>query len=80
VIIVVMPISRAYQAAMHPDTWDRQQGIVQALATKYGARTLDFEQDSRLTDKDFNDVNHLNARGAVRFSEFLDAELGPPRK
>lgn len=80
VVIVIMPISPAYQAAMRPATWDRGQHIVQELAKKYGARYLSFEPDSRLTDDDFNDVNHLNARGAVRFSEYLDAALGPPRK
>jgi hypothetical protein len=79
VVFVVMPVSPAYQAAMHPDTWERQQDIVQSLARKYGARSLNFEHESRLTDDDFNDVNHLNARGAVRFSGFLDAALGPPR-
>jgi hypothetical protein len=80
VVIVVMPISPAYQAAMRPAAWERSQHIVQDLARKYGARYLSFERESRLTDEDFNDVNHLNARGAVRFSEFLDAALGPPRK
>jgi hypothetical protein len=80
VVIVVMPISPAYETAMRPATWERAQDIVQDLAINYGARYLNFERDSRLTDEDFNDVNHLNAGGAIRFSEFLDAALGPPRK
>jgi hypothetical protein len=78
--IVVMPITPAYQAAMRPAPWQQTQDIVQGLARKYGARYLSFERDSRLTDEDFNDVNHLNPRGAVLFSGFLDAALGPPRK
>jgi hypothetical protein len=79
VVFVVMPTSPAYESAMHPATWERAKGIVQDLARKYGARVLSFEGEPRLTEADFNDVNHLNAKGAVRFSEFLNAALGPPR-
>lgn len=79
VVILFMPVSAAYQAAMHQDSWKREQDIVQDLARKYGARCLSFVGEPRLTDEDFNDVNHLNARGAVRFSGFLDAALGPPK-
>jgi hypothetical protein len=78
--IVVMPITPYYRAAMNSATWDRAEIIMKDLARKYEARYLNFERDPRLTDEDFNDVNHLNSRGAKRFSEFLDAALGPPQR
>ena len=78
VAIVVMPVCPSYQAAMPPATWERAQGIIEGLARKYGARYMNFEHEPSLAAGDFNDVNHLSARGAARFSEILDAALGPP--
>jgi hypothetical protein len=78
VVIVVMPTSPAYRHAMLPATWERAKAIVQGLGSKYGDRYLTFEGEPRLTEEDFNDVNHLNSRGAARFSEFLDAALRAP--
>jgi len=78
VAIVVMPVCPSYQAAMHHVTWERAQGIIEVLAHKYGARYMNFEHEPRLAAGDFNDVNHLSAHGATRFTEILDAALGPP--
>jgi hypothetical protein len=74
-----MPITPYYRAAMDSGSWDRAEVIIKNLGQKYGARYLSFEPEPRLTDEDFNDVNHLNSRGAKRFSDILDAALGPPQ-
>jgi hypothetical protein len=75
--IVIMPITSYYRAAMDSAMWDRTEVIIKDLTRKYGGRYSSFERDPRLTAEDFNDVNHLNSRGAKRFSEILDAALGP---
>jgi len=78
VAIVIMPVCPSYQAVMNHATWERAQGVAEGLAHKYGARYLNFEHEPRMAAGDFNDVNHLSAHGATRFSEILDAALGPP--
>jgi hypothetical protein len=76
--VVVMPVCPSYLAILPHDRWERTQEIVEGLARKHQARYITFEHESGMTDADFNDVNHLNAQGALRFTKMLDAALGPP--
>jgi DltD protein len=78
VAIVIMPVCPSYRALLPRDRWERAQEIVEGIARKHGARYLDFENEPHMAGGDFNDVNHLNAQGAPRFTRILDAALGPP--
>jgi len=77
VAIVTTPVWPTYQAGMRAADWQRARALVEDVARRHGARYLDFQHEPRLAAEDFEDSDHLNAEGAVRFARILDAALGP---
>ncbi len=79
VTLVALPVWTTYADGMKAAYWDRTEETFEQLAQKYGARYISHLREPRLTSEDFADVDHLNARGAVHFTELLNSELGKPK-
>lgn len=75
VVLVTLPVWRSYADGMKPEVWARTQATLERLTQKYGARYLSFLREPRLEAEDFHDPDHLNARGAVRFTQMLNVVL-----
>jgi hypothetical protein len=78
VVLLTMPVWPTYQAGMQDSYRSRTRSVIDRLVRQYGARALSFLQEPSLTAEDFLDCDHLNARGAVRFSALLNEALREP--
>jgi hypothetical protein len=74
-VLLMPPVCRAYTLKADPRQLAYVQHTAQMLGRAYGAQVLDYSQDVRFTDEDFFDSDHLNDRGAMKFSEMLRKEL-----
>jgi hypothetical protein len=79
VVLVTTPVWETYRAGMRQDRWSRTQAVIEAMVQKYGVRYLNHQNEPRMTADDFEDADHLNADGAVKFAGILDREMGPLR-
>jgi hypothetical protein len=77
-VMLTTPVWRTYRANMRQEQWQRAKATVEELARKHGATYLDFQHEPRLVAADFEDADHLNADGAVRFARILNEKLGAP--
>jgi hypothetical protein len=74
-VMITTPVSQSYREHMRPDTYRRMQEAVSDLSRRYGLEYRDYLADARFTPDDFADSDHLNARGAEKFSLILKDEL-----
>lgn len=75
VVLVTLPVWQTYADAMNPERWARTQTTLEKLTDKYGIRYFSFLREPRLEAADFYDLDHLNSRGAIRFTQMLNAAL-----
>src|SRR5258706_5255981 len=68
VLIFHMPVSRYYYNGTRPDSIANQQAEYKRLCDNFGGRYRDYLRDPRFTDGDFKNCDHLNERGARKFS------------
>lgn len=73
--LLTPPVSEAYASAVDPLRRARAIKAVSELAARRGVLYRDYFQDKRLKPEDFNDSDHLAAKGAARFSAFVAAEI-----
>jgi hypothetical protein len=79
VVFVTTPATRSYYEGMRPDLYGVMQDRVQYLCRKYGLLYFNYLKDRRFDNEDFFDSNHLDTRGAEKFSRFLSDEVVQPR-
>ena len=62
---------------MNPEITYRRDTLINSLRRKYPQlRLLDRERDTvNFVTRDFRDQNHLNDRGAIKFTKMLDSLL-----
>ena len=75
VILTQAPANLTYSEHLDPDAEGRFRATVAELEKKYGLRFFDYLRDSRFSETDFIDNDHLNADGAARFSRIFDEEV-----
>ncbi len=75
VLLITSPVTRFYDALIQPATYRQMQKAVHRLSQKYDVPYRNYMFDPRFTDSDFADADHLNFRGAHKFSHILEAEL-----
>lgn len=79
VVLVTTPVWETYRAGMRQERWSRTLGVIDAMVQKFGVRYLNHQNDPRMAAEDFEDADHLNADGAVKFARLLEQEMGPLR-
>jgi hypothetical protein len=79
VVLVTTPVWETYRAGMRQDRWSRTKDVIERLAQRYGARYFNYQNEPRMKADDFEDADHLNADGAVKFAGILEQAMGPLR-
>ncbi|MCX5662584.1 MAG: hypothetical protein NTW19_23130 [Planctomycetota bacterium] len=78
VVFVRTPAHACHREAIDPQALVRMLEVTNRVASRTGARFLDYFADRRFEDEDFNDGDHLNEQGARKFTKILDADLQAP--
>ena len=78
VLFLTTPLSSTYRAQFLNGEWVADRGRIEALARSCSASYRDYSADPRFEPGDFSDVDHLNARGAKRFTRILAEEAVIP--
>lgn len=76
VVLVTLPVTRYYSAGVHRDNYQRMQAALQDLSARHHVRYLNWMNDPRFNMTDFADGDHLNWRGAVKYSTLLEDAAG----
>lgn len=74
-VLVTPPCYATYNEHLDKAQFDRYVDLTDTVVAAYGLRWLDFLTDSRFTADDFWDADHLNDRGALKFTRVLRDSL-----
>ena len=74
-LLVIYPVSEFYNKYFSARKFEELRYFLTDLSTKFKVPFLDFAADNNFTLADFFDVEHLNSRGAKKFSGILNAKL-----
>jgi len=75
VVFVTPPLYSTYYNGIPGDAKKEVNNLVSNFAAAYGISYYDFSCDKRFHLHDFKNDNHLNSKGAEKFSEILNYEL-----
>ena len=78
VVFVATPIYSTLRTRLTNARWKADEARIEAIATACGATFHDFMADVRFDAADFENADHLNARGAKKFTRILAAEVVSP--
>ncbi len=74
-ILFTTPTFHAYNQYLDSATLHRNMNDIHRLSEKYGIDHWDYMDDRRFTKEDFYNSDHLNKKGAVKFSKLLSERL-----
>ncbi len=74
-VLLMPPVTASY--TRKADKWqlDFVQQVVDSCKKDYGVVVADYSCDNRFDDFDFFDTDHLNDKGAIKFSALLKSEI-----
>jgi len=75
VFFVSVPVYQTYSDFLDPANIRENHRILSHLCEMYPASYSDYTHDSRFHPEDFYDNDHLNSKGAEKFSRILDREI-----
>jgi hypothetical protein len=78
VFFVSTPVLKSYSDNLIPDIQVKNKLIITEMSEKYGIPYFDYSNDPFFVMGDFYDNDHLNSRGAEKFSRLLDREILAP--
>lgn len=80
VAIVELPTDSSYYTFLDPVKTEAIKRKLGEFARRHGIRFVDYTGDSRFSSSDFSWelVDHMNGRGATKFSKILDEEIIQP--
>lgn len=79
VVLVKMPVHKMLREAYRPEVLASYQATCDYLQKKFALRMLDYTQWDD-TDDLWQNINHLNAKGAARFTQTLSRDLAKEKK
>lgn len=74
-IVVTPPVVNDYSQYTNPAQEAKNKHILDSLQKIYHFRYLDFFRDTHFTNSDFNNPDHLNELGAIKFSTLLKSKI-----
>jgi hypothetical protein len=74
VVFVTLPEYDCFSRHLNPAINRRTAQIIDSFCLTYGCRRADYRSDSRFVASDFRDGDHLNFRGAQKFSRILNRD------
>tara|TARA_R110002033_G_C3896269_1_gene239479 strand:+ start:5420 stop:6343 length:924 start_codon:yes stop_codon:yes gene_type:complete len=73
VILITTPLHEEYIKGMNNKQWETTVKTSRLLASKFNNVTYyNFYNDKRFTQEDFKDADHLNVKGAKKFTLYLN--------
>lgn len=75
-ILITTPTHPLYQDALPDSACTAVKATLDEFRDRTGALVLDYSSDKRFTTADFYDLDHLNTRGAAKFTRILSKEAG----
>ncbi len=80
VALLYLPTIAEYSRRADPEKLARHRAVLEGLERKYPGHVVrkDYFNDSRFTHEDFSDADHLNVRGASKFSRLVDEDAIRP--
>jgi len=78
VAFVTPPVYETYYKYTDPKVILRNNFEIERLCKKYGCKYYDYLNDRRFTFKEFNDNDHLNFIGAMKFSKLINTDVLSP--
>jgi hypothetical protein len=75
VAFVTLPVFDSYSRYISRAILLRNAQVIDSLCSKYGCLRADYLFDRRFLVGDFSDVDHLNFRGAQKFSRILSQDV-----
>lgn len=80
VVLVSSPVSPAIIRHLDPVRLERARSTIANFQSRLGVTYLDYSSDPRfIITEDFSDLDHLNPRGATKYSRILNEEVVRPR-
>lgn len=79
IIFVTLPAYRSYWLSLDKEQWDSTRAAMLSIVAQHpNAQYVDMLNDDRFTAGDFYDGDHLNDRGAAKFSRILNGLIMQP--
>lgn len=75
VVFITIPAHRTYYQRINQDNYQRMQETTKNIAGKCHAPYLNYLYDQRFADDDFVNSDHLNEKGAAKFTKVLDGDV-----
>ena len=75
VIFVIPPVYKTYSKYADTAIMAENRRIINGLCKRYHAEFFDYFTDPRFTREEFLNNDHMNWRGAKKFSEILDSDF-----
>jgi hypothetical protein len=75
VLLVSLPVTRFYRERLPSETYRDMQATLADFAIRHQVSYKNHLFDDRFDDSDFQDGDHLNSRGAAKYSELLAGEI-----
>ena len=74
-VFITSPVHKTYYDNTDSGKILLIEEVINNLCLKYSCRYYNYFRDSRFEDEDFADVDHLNPKGAEKYSEIIDDEI-----
>lgn len=71
-IVVVFPASKYYTKYFSKRIEEEFQSIINEVSKEYDFQYIDYFRSDLFDDEDFQDVSHLNPKGAEKFTKILN--------
>jgi hypothetical protein len=75
VVLLTSPVWSTYTKFANREVMKSSNLVISGLCKKYNARYYNYLTDSRFSESDFYDNDHMNFIGASRFSSIIDTEI-----
>jgi hypothetical protein len=75
VVFITVPTHHTYYDQINLAGYQRMQESIKQITEKYGVPYFNYLRDDRFTKGDFVDSDHLNSRGAEKFSRILNEDV-----
>jgi hypothetical protein len=75
-VLLTLPAHECYRVELNQGALKRMRDTTELFCSENRVRHFDYFSDGRFTTEDFADGDHLNARGAEKFTKILTRDLG----
>lgn len=76
-VFITTPVYKTYYNNINKKYYEADLEIIHTLSREYGLQYFDYFKDPSFEKSDFSDNDHLNKKGAEKFSKMLNEALGP---